>query len=264
MRARKIECRLISKEWLTPSVLGIKFEPAKKFTHEPGQFLSLVIPPGPQDPKPLKRAYSLSSAPNAKVHELCVKFMPGGHGSEYLNFLKPGDSFTVFAPYGDFSYRPNSERSICMIATGSGIAPFRSIVLSEAFQEHCPPKATLLFGCRGENEIIYRGEFEARGVEVVNALTNPKPEWKGFRGRVTDYLRTLPNHWGWHTTDFYICGNAAMVLETESILRNGHGVPESAIHREVFLSKRAPEGEAPEREPAKVAEKDKKRHLKVA
>lgn len=238
MPAKKISCRLIETRWLTPSVMQIGFEPTKRFSFEPGQFLSVLIPtqvmPLKKGYHAIKRAYSFASSPECERYEICVKYVPGGKGGEYLKSLRPGDDFTVFAPYGDFVYRPKEGRSSCFIATGSGIGPFRSIVLSRLFQRNRPETATLLFGARTSDEILYRDVFESQGVETVIAISRPDDQWQGFKGRVTDYLRTLPSHWAWHTTDFYVCGNSEMALEVASILKQGHNVADSSIHLEVF------------------------------
>lgn len=243
MFARKYSCTLIERQWLTPTVLALRFKPSKDFPYEGGQFLSLIVPSS-DGKREVKRAYSFASAFGDDLCELCVRIIPGGRGSTYLEALKPGDAFKIFAAYGHFSYKPAPGRSMCMIATGSGVAPFRSMVRSQSFHEAPPEDATLIFGARKENEIIYPGFFESRGIQTVVAISDPGQGWKGFRGRVTDYLRTLPAHWAWHTTDFYICGNADMGREVVEILRQGHGVSDAAIFLEIFgQKKREEEGE---------------------
>lgn len=251
MQAKKYACQLIEKKWLTPTVMGIRILPGKKFDYEAGQFLSVLVPADFGGGRQVKRAYSFASAPNEGTYELCVKYVPGGKGTEYLKSLNVGDELTVFAPYGHFSYEPGKSRALCLVATGSGIAPFRGMVMSERFREAPPTRTTLLFGGREEGDVVYPGLFESAGIETVVALTRPGQKWEGFRGRVTDYLRTLPSHWGWHSTDFYICGNAEMANDVMSILK-GNGVPEAAIHAEVFFL-----GAAKEREAMKRAEEKK-------
>ena len=234
--AKEVICKVIQKGWLTPTVVGLRFEPSKKFNYEAGQFLSVVIPNPDSKSKVTKRAYSFSS-PDAKYgYELCVKHVLGGIGSGFIASLNEGDTFRAFAPYGDFRYVSSPARSVCFISTGTGLAPFRGITLSKEFRENPPRKTLLLFGARGEREIIYPGVFEKMGIEVVNALSKPTPFWGGFRGHVTDYLRSLPPTWNWHGTDFYICGNGSMAQEAVEILQHSHGVDPKSIHSEVYFT----------------------------
>ena len=47
MPAKEYLCKVTQVKWLTPTVIDLRFEPAKKFSFEPGQFISVVVP----DPK---------------------------------------------------------------------------------------------------------------------------------------------------------------------------------------------------------------------
>jgi len=221
----------------TPTVFGIRFEPNKKFSFNPGQFISVEVPIGKR--KPLRRVYSLASSPELSKkegYELCIKRAPNGKGTSYLASIRPGETFIAHAPFGDFSYQVPSDplRSVCFICTGSGIGPFRSIFESKAFQRNRPQRATLLFGASNQKEIIYPGRMERLGIDVIHCLSKPNKSWLGFHGRVTDYLKKLKMDWPWHTTDFYLCGNGNMLTEVRDLLRGGHGIAESAIHKEAF------------------------------
>lgn len=238
MHAREYTCRLLEVLWLTPTVMRIRFEPLTKFDYAPGQFVSLLIPPQGRFGKALKRCYSFSSSPDETskkgYYELCVKYVEGGRGSQFLASLTKGDLFRVYAPYGHFTYKAptNGARNTCFIATGTGIAPFRSIVMSEKFQKN-NAGSFCLFGARTADEIIYKEDFEKANVKMVCAVSRGNAEGN-YQGRVTDYLRDLPKTFPWHQTDFYICGNGMMVAEVDQILRGAFGVQKSAIFKEAF------------------------------
>ncbi|MBY0470561.1 hypothetical protein K2X30_05280 [bacterium] len=260
MNAREYSCKIIEKIWLTPSVMKVRFKPSKPFDFEPGQFLSiyvpvdkpLVVPGSPKQAakspkkgkktadKYVRRAYSFACSPETakkEGYELCVKYLPDGTGTNYLKSLRVGDSFVATAPYGDFVFHPLSpDRQVLFISTGTGIAPFRSIMTSRMFQENPPANALSLFGARTARELLYPNLFESAGVQPVFAVSRPDKNWTGFNGRVTDYLKTLPRDWPWHQTDFYICGNGEMITEVHKILTGGHGIAESSIHKEAFFT----------------------------
>jgi NAD(P)H-flavin reductase len=252
----QLKCEVIENLALTPTVTALRFRPRRRLRFDAGQFCSVIVPAG-FDPGPspqavgagfvsamnkyplarsIRRIYSFASPPEADALELCVKHVPGGAGSSYIASLQPGSELEIAAPFGDFCYRPNPDRGVCFISTGTGIAPFRSIALSRHFQDNLPPWATVIQGARSPDELCYPGLFERlEGVDTVCAVSDAPEGFPGFRGRVTDYLRSLPLHWRWRTTDFYLCGNPAMVEEVHNLLTHGRGVPASSIVQEAYF-----------------------------
>jgi ferredoxin-NADP reductase len=232
--AKEYRCKIIHKAWLSPTVMEIRFEPSKKFSFEAGQFISVVVPPPPGSPKPLRRAYSLATAPG-EGWGLCVKHLPDGPGSDYLASLKEGDTFKAFAPYGDFLYKPETGLAACFISTGTGIAPLVSMIRSREFRDNPPPRVTNIFGVHTEIELIYRNQFKAMGIDEVNCVSQGSASSEVYHGRVTDYLKSLPGEWPWHATEFYLCGNGNMVSDVRNHLL-GRGVPVDQIFQEVYFT----------------------------
>lgn len=237
MHAKDYTCRVLDLTWLTPTVFRLRFEPLKRFAFEPGQFVSVVVPAMSKTVKSVKRCYSFAGTPeearNLGYYELCIKHVEGGRGTNYLASLSRGDLFRVFAPYGHFTLgKTKQPKNICFIATGTGLAPFRSMALSEQFKQ-VAVSATVLFGARTADEVFYQKEFEKAGVKFVATVS--RDEKSGlFQGRVTDYLKQLPKSFPFHQTDFYLCGNGEMVAEVNSLLRGAFGVPEKNVHKEAF------------------------------
>ncbi|MGZ3699756.1 MAG: ferredoxin--NADP reductase, partial [Bdellovibrionota bacterium] len=218
MPATEVRCKITEKLWITPTVMRIRFEPSKKFRFEAGQFLSVVIPSLSSKVKPLRRAYSFAAPDREEGYELCIKHIEDGPGSSYMAGLDVGDSFQAFAPYGDFVYEQREARRVCFVSTGTGVAPFKAMAMSRKFQENPPLSALSVFGARDQEELLYTGFFEKLGVQEAAALSQPKAGWNGYRGRVTDYLKSLGAEWAWRETDFYLCGNGAMVTDVRKIL----------------------------------------------
>jgi ferredoxin-NADP reductase len=236
MFATRMKCKVLETRWATPSVFLLRFEPSKAFTYLPGQFVSVVIP---TNAGPVKRCYSLASSPEESRrhghYELCVRLAPGGVGSTFLSRLKPGDRFNAVAPFGLFTYKPAEPgRGVVFVCSSTGIAPFRSIVASAAFQRNAPARSLILYGARDEREILYERDFRQLGIETVHAISRPTADWKGFKGRVTDYLSALTPEFPWHTTDFYLCGNGEMIRDVNDLLLGGRGVAQRSIHLENF------------------------------
>lgn len=240
MSAVNTSALITDHRWLTPSVISVKFDPARKFDYEPGQFLSLWVPHSAGHRGYLKRAYTFANPceiARKEGYEFCIKINEGGVASEYVKTLKIGDEIRFSGPYGDFVYEiPKPGRVPCFISTSTGLSPFRATLMSEQYREQTEHtgESINLFGVRSQAEIIFPDFLKDCGAKSVIALSRPEPGWSGFQGRVTDYLRQLPPDWVWHIGEFYLCGNGPMIQEVRRILTGGHGVSEQAIHLESF------------------------------
>jgi NAD(P)H-flavin reductase len=235
MAATEVHCNVTRFKMLTPTVYEVAFrtEPAVHF--EAGQFISVIVPGAGPNGRDLRRAYSIASSPDQGEIELCIKLVEGGPGSTYLYKMREGDKFRGFAPYGDFTYEPKDGRHAMFIATGTGIAPFRSMVLSKAFHAHPPVSAACLIGVRTEDELLYQSDFAHEHIRTqwIPTVSQPVGEWKSFRGRVTDYLRQLEAEFPWLETEYYLCGNGAMIKEVKELLAE-KGVHKDSIHQEKY------------------------------
>src|ERR1035437_8003989 len=130
-----VEAKLVGKRQLTVDVIEMHLESSAPFSFAPGQFISAIIPGAGPGGRDIRRAYSIASSPelmpSKNIFELCVKVIEDGPGANYLNRLKIGESFKGQVPYGDFVYKTKHDKHVVFIATGTGIAPFRSMLLSK-------------------------------------------------------------------------------------------------------------------------------------
>lgn len=233
-----VDAKLIGKKQLTADVFEMHMESSAPFLFAPGQFVSILIPGAGPGGRDLRRAYSISSAPelmpSKNIFELCVKLVENGPGTNFLNNMKIGDTFKGHVPFGDFVYKTKSDKHVVMIATGTGIAPFRSMLLSKVYAENKPRTTTLLFGARDAGDLLYTDELSPiLSSDFVQTLSRPTTDWPGFKGRVTDWLRENATTLDWKHTEFYMCGNGAMIDEVKQILVSKE-VDKSCIHQEVY------------------------------
>ncbi len=229
-------CTVRQNRWMAASVFELTFDSDKQFESIAGHFISIIIPgKGPQG-RDLRRAYSIASPPEKKPVELCIRFVENGVGTQYLKNLKPGETFKAFGPYGDFTLKDRPGRGACFIATGTGIAPFRAIITSRAYMLHPPISTLCIAGARNEDEILYEEElWAAKNVKWVPIVSQPTEKWTRTKGRVTDYLRSMGNDFAWTNTEYYLCGNGAMISEVKTILAE-KGVQKTSIHQEVYYT----------------------------
>jgi CDP-4-dehydro-6-deoxyglucose reductase len=75
------------------------------------------------------RVYSVASAPSREDLEFCIRRVPGGElTSDLAVDREVGDSVGPRGPYGDFHLEEPSARDVVFLATGTGVAPFESMI----------------------------------------------------------------------------------------------------------------------------------------
>ena len=228
-------------EDLTPEIRGLQLKivsPEEGITFKPGQYVQFEVPKYKMTSGAEYRAYSIcSSADEHHRLDLVITKVPKGAVSTYVHeVLKAGDALTATGPYGDFFLR-ESDREILLIATGSGLAPIKSI-LHQIETEGIRRKATLFFGARTTEDLYYQEElreFEKTvpGFTYMPTLSRATEadQWEGEKGRVTDLIeRDVPDN---ADLDVYICGSPAMVESCVNLLIR-KGIPEDQIFYDKF------------------------------
>ena len=182
------------------------------------------------------RPYSLASSPDEKgVIRLCVNQVGSGPGSTYLHALKSGDSFLFSSPIGFFTVNDEAASALLFIATGTGIAPIKSMI-HHLLQTGSRRAIRLYWGLRHEEDLYYQEELALWSeryphFQYVTTLSQPSSMWQGTRGRVTQLLPdaiTVVD-----SVDAYLCGIGAMIKEVRSLLM-AKGMPPKSIHFEKF------------------------------
>jgi CDP-4-dehydro-6-deoxyglucose reductase len=234
MEARLMQARLIESVEIAPEVRHFVFEAAdvEKLSFIPGQFVSFT---DLVEDKKITRAYSIASAPaETNRFELCLNLVTDGHLSPRLFSMRPGESVEMQPPLGTFTIR-HPDRDAVLIATGTGIAPFRSIL--HAHLRDDSRAFTLLFGVRHEYSLMYRTEFEEMArrfshFRFLPTLTRPGPDWTGHAGRVQEHLMEaigdrveatgghVETTQGRRDIDVFLCGLKAMVDDVRQILKS--------------------------------------------
>jgi ferredoxin-NADP reductase len=241
IRPETFEARLTRTRPLSSVVRELVFERADgaPMAFDPGQWVNLVLPIAPE---PVRRAYSIASAPDGSPRlEVAVTRVEGGPGSEYLHGLEIGSTLRVIGPHGLF-LRPAGDPPSLFVATGTGITPLRSMVRAALLQGSTAP-LWFLFGVRRESDILYRDELERWTREHPNVrfdvtLSQGDPEWAGRRGYVQQHVAgiyrelTLASALG--TPHVFVCGLDHMVGAVRELARGPLGVERKHVHVERY------------------------------
>jgi ferredoxin--NADP+ reductase len=191
----------------------------KQFGYKAGQVVQLTCNRSIEP-----RLYSLCSGEFDQQMEILFDLKLGGELTPKLIELKPGDRLYVSHPYGQF-LRPTQEK-MWWIATGTGIAPFRSMMRSGYEADK------ILHGARQEEQFYFSDEFKTAFGEKYVRCNSSTIEAGDFQGRVTNYiesLKSLPKD-----IKYYLCGRSMMVVEVRDLLI-ARGVPFENILSEIFF-----------------------------
>ncbi len=184
----------------------------------PGQFI--MVPVKDKEGKSIRRAYSIASSPSKKKQlELLLTRHEGGIASEFFKQMKEGDSLELLGPMGVFTVREPISNPIYFIATGAGLAPFRSMIHS-LLKNKNTTHLVLLFGFRHEEDYLCKEELEKlmkthKNVSVIPTCSQPKGSWRGLTGRVTAHLDAIECN---EKTQAYLCGSTSMINEMIPLL----------------------------------------------
>lgn len=186
-----------------------------RFDFLPGQFVTLDLPIHEKINKRL-RSYSISSWPDGtNVFELLIVQARDGVGTAYLfNEVTVGTVLKFRGPQGVFTLPAAIDRDLVLVCTGTGIAPFRSMVHAIYLQKIPVRNVHLVFGCRHREDLLYYEEMNQLAQTYPSFHYHPvlsRGQWDGHRGYVHAVYESICREKP--PALFYLCGWKNMVDE---------------------------------------------------
>lgn len=203
----------------------------------PGQFITADLPIHEKRNKRW-RSYSIANSPSEEgLLELCIVRLDGGLASQYFfEEVEVGTEVTYKGPAGRFVLPEPLDQDLVMICTGTGVAPFRSMLQQIYSQDQPNQRVHLIFGTRKESGILYREEFEDLAKTHLHfeydITLSREPKWSGLSGYVHQvYLEkyAVPRP----DLKFLVCGWSMMVDDAVNKLLE-LGYPKEQIHFELY------------------------------
>lgn len=206
-----------SIEEIASSVFVISFD--RKHDFLAGQVLAIStnadIPP---------RLYSICSGPEDSEMSILFSEKPDGLLTPRLADLKSGDELLASAPFGAFL---GDDKPAWWIASGTGIAPFRSMIRAGLGN-----KNKLIHGGRTADSFYFSEEMTSLFSNRYVRCCSQESADGLYNGRLTQWLkdqRQIPLD-----QMYYLCGSAEMVVEVRDILVN-KGVTIDHIMSEIYF-----------------------------
>jgi ferredoxin--NADP+ reductase len=221
-------------EPLTPSLFILRTSRDAGFRFVAGQFARLGVTKA--DGTVAWRAYSMVSSPHDEFLEFLSIVVPGGEFTSELSRLKVGDELLVERQATGYLTldRFVDGRDLWMLSTGTGVAPFLSILQDFEVWEKFE-RIVLVYSAREAKELAYQTLIKELGereylAEYAHKLTYipivTREQHPGaLNGRITTLIENgeleraagvelSPEH-----SRVLICGNPQMVDDTRQLLK---------------------------------------------
>lgn len=220
-------------EDLSPTVKSFFIRYEQDMPYQSGQFV--IIDFGQLDHQFSTRSYSIADMYQDSLIELCVVLKKEGAATPILFDRKVGETLRISNPQGRFVLPENHEdKTMGFICTGTGVAPFRAMIKDLLIRRQFKGGVHLYFGCRNEEDILYRNDFETLQKEFPNFKYTPvlsRQDWNGAKGYVHDYYKTVfeckPDAF------IYLCGWTEMIKQTRDNLKS-YGYSRAEIKVEFY------------------------------
>jgi ferredoxin--NADP+ reductase len=221
---------------------------------DPGQYMTIGVfvdaPGTPTGSRIVQRPYSVASDPGvagSEGYEMYVRLVHGGQFTPLLWRLPVGHRMRMIGPKGKFTLEPDDDRIHVFISSGTGNAPFISM-MKALLRQGAPRRAVFLNGVSYVHDLGYRELLEdwerGGGYPVTYIPTVSRPSaaenagWGGRWGRVETILGPVCDELDLTPSNSiaYICGNPDMIIAAEETLL-GRGYPEDQVKKELYWPK---------------------------
>lgn len=188
-----------------------------------GQFVKIGLPT--PEGQILSRPYSLVNSPNEDFYEIMAVPVIDGSLSPKLHLLKKGDDLKLMSPATGFltvEEVPQSEL-LFMLATGTGVGPFLSILQSQAVWDKFQ-HIILVYAARKIEDLAYLEDIEALVKHRPSQfkfvpITSREVFSTGLNGRIPSLLQSgdIQKHCGLkiepENSQVMLCGNPDMITD---------------------------------------------------
>tara|TARA_X000000950_G_scaffold14462_1_gene15658 strand:- start:31899 stop:32885 length:987 start_codon:yes stop_codon:yes gene_type:complete len=206
-------------EKLTDDIVRVvlRLPPSSNFNFNSGQYVNIIK-------GNISRSYSIANSSDHKNQlEFFIKKYTNGLMSKYFfEEAKINDLLRLEGPIGTFFLRNSDSTNIIFLATGTGIAPIKSILegLDRSPEKNMNKNLWLIFGARFKEDLFWKPNFKNLSIEYIPVLSRENQHWKGAKGYVQDIV--LQQKIDLENTQVYACGSNDMIKSAKKLFFNNN------------------------------------------
>ncbi len=241
---RKVPCRIQTMTYPSDDVaiLELQLPASERFQFLAGQYLEFLL----KDNK--RRAYSIASAPHQEGPiELHIRHLPGGLFTDPLfgqaadgKSVKEKDILRFEGPQGSFFLREDTQKPIIFLASGTGFAPIKSILLHMR-EKKIERTIHFYWGGRRPKDLY----MDTLCQEFLNTMTHfhyisvisegrPEDHWTGRTGFV--HRAVMEDFPDLSAFQVYACGAPIVIASAQTDFIKQCGLPEDEFYADSFTS----------------------------
>jgi CDP-4-dehydro-6-deoxyglucose reductase len=232
IKPKTLPCKIDSITQVSSEVvkLVLRLPPSSNVEYYAGQYFDIIV-------DNIKRSYSIANAPNNVNHlEIHVKKVELGLMSRYwFEGAKKDDLLRINGPLGTFFLRDVAKKDLVFFATGTGIAPVKSMLetLNGKCKSERPDSVSVFWGGRTLSDLYWDPTECSYPMRYVPVLSRPPEDWLGCVGYIQDaFMRMSPDL---TKTLVYACGSDAMIGSASEVLSLA-GLAEGRFYSDAFLA----------------------------
>lgn len=201
-------------EKLTDDVIKVvlRIPPNSNFNFNSGQYVNLTK-------GNLTRSYSVAnSSSHQNQLEFFIKKYSNGLMSKYFfKEAKINDLLRLEGPLGTFFIRESNLKNIIFLATGTGVAPIKSILeeLDKSHEQYQNKNLWLVVGARYQEDLFWEPNFKNLNIKYIPTLSRQDSDWNGAKGYVQDIV--LKEKINLENTQVYACGSNDMINSAKDL-----------------------------------------------
>ena len=190
----------------------VRIPPNSNFNFNSGQYVNIIK-------GNINRSYSIANSSYHKNHlEFFIKNYENGLMSEYFfKKAKINDLLRLEGPLGTFFYRESSFKNIVFLATGTGVAPVKSILegLDKSHEQYYNKNLWVIVGARYQEDLFWKPIFKNLNIKYIPVLSRQDNNWHGEKGYVQDIV--LNQQIDLENAQVYACGSNDMINSAKKL-----------------------------------------------
>lgn len=228
IKTKVFPARINSLTKLSDNIMRVvlRLPPSADFVFLEGQFVDVIW-------NGVKRSYSIASSSENREIELLVKRVESGLMSDYwFSQAQENDLLRIEGPKGTFVLR-DVEKPVVFLATGTGIAPVKSILEKLDKDSSFSQPIYLFWGNRESSDFVGLSSFNNLKVQQIRTLSKPDENWNGHFGYVQDLVpQTVVEDI--EKCQVYACGSYEMIQAAKDKMIS-LGLDETQFYSDAFV-----------------------------